>query len=76
MSAVAMKTHTKQLIDTLSDMEVSLVLNYINSFIKQRNEMNMESEIAGRVAAAKSLFGILPKEADIEIAKAERLELK
>lgn len=42
MSAVAMKTHTKQLIDTLSDMEVSLVLNYINSFIKQRNEMNME----------------------------------
>lgn len=64
MSAVAMKTQTKQLIDTLSEREVSLVFDYINSFIKQQNEQIVSTK---KDRALKELFSIC-KENTVDIS--------
>lgn len=64
MSAVAMKTQTKQLVDTLSEREVSLVFDYINSFIKQQNEQIVSTK---KDRALKELFSIC-KENTVDIS--------
>lgn len=55
MSAVAMKTQTKQLIDTLSEREVCLVFDYINSFIKEQNKQIISAK---KERALQELFSI------------------
>lgn len=44
MTAIAMKTQTKQMLDTLSDEQIVLAFNYLQSLVAEHQEQELERE--------------------------------
>lgn len=56
MTAIAMKTETKQIIDLMSDEQIALVFDYVKTFLQEHKQS--ETALSKKMEAVDELCGL------------------